>query len=278
VSLLGLFERTVFAEIGPEGGPGLRLADLRISFKVEHKASSTPSTATIRIFNPAPASIALLRAPLATIRLLVGYGGIPKVIFQGPPTKDGIDIRTDGPDRILQVDASDGGRGYQTFLQVSFATPTTFGAVLATVLAQTQWARGFIDPSLEGVALPHGIVLVGRPEAVMKRLAAAVRPVAADWFVRDNALYVVGRGSSSPEIAPLLSSTQGNLIGSPTSTKDGVKLKALIDATMRPGRAFVVQSLGVNGTFICKDVVFEGDSGFGNDFYMRITGKPIGMP
>jgi hypothetical protein len=278
VSLLGLFGRQVAVEIGPEGGPGVRLADLRVSFRVEHKASKAVSTAQISIYNPAPASIGLLHVPLAAIRLLVGYTPTPRVVFQGPPVKDGIELKIQGGDRILKVDAADGGRAYVgTLINVSMATPTTFGQVLALVLAQTLWARGHILVP-EALTLPHGIVLLGRPQEVLDRLAAAVPPAGADWFVRDNALYVVPKGQATPEAAPLLSATQGNLIGSPTQTKTGVKVRALIDATMRPGRAFVVESALVNGTFVARDVTFQGDSGWQQDFYMDITGKPLGVP
>jgi len=279
MSLSGLFGRLVVVEIGPERGPGTRLSsDMRVGFKVEHKASKTVSTATIRIFNVSPTTVGLLNAPLSVIRLLVGYAPVAKVIFQGPPVKDGIDIIVEGPDRVLQVDAADGGRAYSdTFFQLSYTTPTTFGQVLATILAQTQWVRGQITVP-ESTTLPFGLALIGRPAEVMDRLAAAVPPFGADWFIRDNALYVVPRGSATSEVAPLLSSIQGNLIGAPQATKTGIKVKALIDATMRPGRAIVVQSSGVNGTYICKEVTFLGDSGFESPFYMQITAKPVGVP
>ena len=279
MATLGLFGRIVQVEIGPEGGTGLRLGDLRVGFKVEHKASKTVSTASIRIYNPAPASMALLRAPLAAIRLLVGYEPLSRVIFQGPPVKDGIDLKVEGPDRVLCVDAADGGRGYgQAFVQIGMTTPTTFGQLLNLVLAQTLWSRGFIDPTIEAIVLPHGIAITARPAEVMDRLAAAATPLGADWFVRDNALYVVGKGQTTPEVAPLISSTQGNLLGSPTQTKAGVKLRALIDATMRPGRSIVLQAVGVSGAFVCKEVTFTGDSGFENPFYMDLVCKPVGVP
>jgi hypothetical protein len=278
VSVAGLFGRTVAVEIGPEGGQGVRLGDLRVGFRVEYKAAKTAPTATIRIWNPAPASQGLLRVPMATIRLLVGYGGIPKLVFAGPPVKGGISLDVDGGDRVLEVNAADGGRGYVQFLQGSYATATTFGQVLAEVLAQTQWARGTITVP-EGLSLPHGIALTGRAPEVLDRLAAAVQPPGADWFVRDNALYVVTRGTSTPETAPLLSSTQGNLIGSPSFSGTGeLKCRALIDATMRPGRAFVIESVGVNGTYVTKDVTFTGDSGWEKDFYMDLSAKPLGLP
>lgn len=274
----GLFWRRVAIEFGVEGAPGRRLADLRVNFKVEHKAGPTPSTATIKIYNLAPASIALLQTPRAVIRLLVGYDPIEKLLFQGNPVKDGLNLKTEGPDRILEVDASDGGRAYaETMISVSYSTPTTFGQVLELVLAQTQWARGTILVP-EALSFPHGIVLHGRPADVMRRLAAAVPPLGADWYVRDGALYVLPKGQSTPEVAPLISSAQGNLIGSPTSTKGGIKVRALIDATMRPGRAFVLESLGHSGTYVARDVTFTGDSGFERDFFMDITAKPVGVP
>ncbi|HZI43957.1 MAG TPA: hypothetical protein VFD53_01990, partial [Ilumatobacter sp.] len=165
-----------------------------------------------------------------------------------------------------------------TFVNVALATPSTFGQVLALVLAQTQWLRGFVDPTIETVPLPHGIVLAGRPAEILDRLAAAALPLQADWFVRDGAVFFVGKGQATPEVGLLISSTMGNLIGSPTATTTGVKLRALIDATMRPGRAFVLQSSAISGGFIAKDVSFTGDSGWDNDFYMEIVAKPPGIP
>jgi hypothetical protein len=275
---IGLFGRQVWIEIGPEAGAGVRHSGLRVSFRVEHKASKAVNTAEISIYNPAPTTISALAIPGTVLRLLVGYD-VPMVIFQGPPVKDGIELKREGADKILKVDAADGGRAYVgTTFNTSFTTPTTFGQVLALVLAETLWFRGDIDPQIEAISLPHGIVLQGRPAEIMDRLAAAALPLGADWFVRDNALYVVTRGTATAEVAPLLSSTTGNLIGSPTQTKAGCKVRALIDATMRPGRSFTVQSLLVNGLYVCKDVTFTGDSGYDSAFWMDLTGRPMGVP
>lgn len=274
----GLFGRRVSIEFGLEGASGRRISDLRVGFKVQHKLGPTPSTATVRIYNLAQASVSLLQAPRAVLRLFVGYEPLEKLVFAGNPIKNGIDLKVEGADRILEVDASDGGRAYaETMISVSYSTPTTFGQVLELVLAQTQWARGTILVP-EALSFPHGIVLHGRPSDVMRRLAAAVPPLGADWYVRDGALYVLPKGQSTPEVAPLISSAQGNLIGSPASTKGGIKVRALIDATMRPGRAFVLESLGHSGTYVARDVTFTGDSGFERDFYMDLVAKPLGVP
>lgn len=280
MSLAGLFGRQVYVELGPEGVPsGVQLRDLRIGFKVSFKAGKATSTGTIRIWNPAPTSIAAIRLPKAVVRLFAGYDPLPRLLFVGSPTPAGITVDVEGGDQILQLDATDGGASYATTIVVSYATPTTLGQVLALVLAQTQWGRGMIGIPDSTPMFPHGVTIVGRPSEVMDRIAAAVPAPGADWFVRDGAVYVVPRGTSTPEAAPLLSSTQGNLIGSPTYGQKGqIKVRALIDATMRPGRAFVVQSVGVNGTYIASDIDFTGDSGYERDFYMDITAKPAGVP
>jgi hypothetical protein len=274
---IGLFGRKVAVEIGPAvGGAALRIEDLRISFRAEFKASKTVNKASVRIYNPSQTTVAALRLPGVVVRLFAGYEPQARLLFVGAPVKDGIDVKVDGGDQTLDIDAADGGDKYaSTFLRLSFATSTTFGQVLAQVLAQTQWALGFVDPRVSNVVLPHGIVLVGRPAEILDRLAAAVPAFGADWFVRDNALYIVVRGGSTPEVGPLISSTAGNLVGSPNGTAKGVKLRALIDATMRPGRSFVLQSKGWNGTFVAKDITFQGDSGFSSEFHMHITGEPL---
>jgi len=279
MSLFGLFGRTVAVQIGVEGAISPSIGKLRVGFRVEHKAEKHPSKAQIRIYNPAPSTIGLLQLPRVSVRLLVGYDPLPRLIFQGSPVTDGIGMSTEGPDKILKIEASDGGRAYtSTLINVSFVTPTTFGQVLAAVLLQTQWARGFIGIN-EAFVFPHGIVLVGTPTDVLDRLAEATPP-GADWFIRDNALYMVIRGTATPEVAPLLSSLQGNLIGSPVQTKEGIRCKGLIDSTMRPGRSFVVESTNalVSGLYTARDVTFTGDSGFATPYYMELAAKPLGVP
>lgn len=275
---IGLFGRQVWLEIGPEGLPGVRHTGLRVGFQVEHKAGKAPNTARITVYNPAPTTIAALHVPGTALRVLAGYD-VPMVLFQGPPVKGGVTQDKRGADRVLTVDAADGGRAYiGTPMNTSLTTPSTFGQVLALILAQTLWFRGYIDPAIEAISLPHGIVLQGRPAEILDRLAAAAQPFGADWFVADNALNIVPRGQAAPGVALQLSSLTGNLIGVPTATKDGVKATALLDASMRPGRAFTVQSQLVNGAYIARDVTFEGDSGYEAPFYMHVTGKAVGVP
>jgi hypothetical protein len=104
-----------------------------------------------------------------------------------------------------------------------------------------------------------------------------VLPIGAYWYVRDGMLYVLAKGTAAPEAAPLFSSVVGNLIGVPSITSKGCKFKALLDATIRPGRPVYVQSSGLDGAFIAKDVSFRGDN-WDNDFYMEVEAHAFGVP
>lgn len=273
---MSLFGRSVLLEVGPEGLPGLRLGPLRVAFRVQHKAQGNPATATIRIYNPAPTTEDLIRQPGNSVRLLAGYGGLPRLMFQGTPVRDGIKARTQGTDRILTVEGADGGRGYtDTFFNLSYPGPTTYGQVLAQILVETGWARGSIA-LVEALTFPAGLVLQGRPAEVLDRLAATVPPAGAVWQVRDGALYVTPKGQPTPEVAPVLSAELGNLVGWPTQGTDSVTVTALLDATMRPGRSFQVLSKRISGIYVARDVTFRGDSKEGR-FDMVLTGKPLGV-
>lgn len=276
----GLFNRSVALEVGVAGAPGKQFTGLRIGFGVDHTKGREPNKATIQVYNLAPPTIALLQVPGVVVRLLVGYGdpAIPRQIFMGNPVKNGIRQQTQGPDRIMQIEAADGGAAYQsTHLALSFATGTTYVQILTAVLGATQWARGVVTIN-EAAQLPHGVVLTGRPAEILDRIAATVPPLGADWWIEDGVFYCAPKGQPVPSVAPLISATQGNLIGSPSPTDKGLEVTALIDASMRPGRTFVVESRQFNGTYIADSVSFSGDSGFENDFTMRILGKPVGVP
>lgn len=267
-------------EFGVEGAPGRRLSGLRVGFNAKYRSDKTPNKCTIKIYNLAPTSLAMLFVPRAVIRVFAGYGvGGEKLAFEGTPTDGGLTLEADGNgDRILSIDAEDGGRAFrEAVINASFATPTTIGQLIGLVLASTQWSRGFIDPSIEAITLPHGCTLVGRAADIMDRIAAMSLPFGADWHVRDGTLYVVPKGTSTPEVAPLFSSYTGNLIGIPTPTKDGCKFKGLMDATLRPGRAVYVKSAALEGAYIAKDVTLNGDA-WGNEFEVEVEARLIGVP
>lgn len=290
-----LFGRRVYVDLAaPDESQGRRLDGLRISFRVQHRASRSLSTASVDVYNPAPASIGavsqLVEVPSpgllfgsttvrrgGLVRLWAGYEGNVGMLFQGNPIRDGVtSMLTSGGDRVLTVQCADGGIGFtDAYITESISSTTPWSHVIDIILRETGWARGEIALPT-GYVLPGGGVFMTRVSELLDRAAALVPPVGGKWFVRDGALYLVPLGRPTFETAPLISSTSGNLVGSPTPTENGVHVTALIDPSMRAGKAFVLESRDVNGTYVAQDVTFSGDSGFATTYYMDITGKAVG--
>jgi hypothetical protein len=284
---VGLFERVVTVAVGQAGAPGLEVSGLRVNFRVKMSQSSSANQATIRMWNPNPATIALLEeGPFPTVLLSVGYAQaldpaakVPRLIFTGGIIKDGLTIRKEGPDRIVEMEASDAGSVIAgTNVSLTFKTAIAMSAVVTAIAAEMQLVVGSIVLAPE-VTLVNGGVFTGQASAVLDRIAASTNGA---WWISDGVFFFqapqdvpVPQGE-----APLFSSLTGNLIGA-VKKKDrgGVEIRGLIDASIRPGAPFAVQTIdATTGTptepqvYTATDVVFEGDSGFDKAFYATITG------
>jgi hypothetical protein len=266
---VSLFSRQVILQLGTEGNTGKSFRDIRVSFRVKMSRSSTPNTAAIQAWNLNAATVALLQQPRSVARLLVGYD-TPQLIFQGNPVANGVTLERQGPDRVLTIEAQDGGRVYQEArVSISFATETTLRQVYDEVSRQMGLPAGTIRIS-EDVVFSQGLSLSGTARDVMDRIA---RSTGSDWFVRDGVLQLVGTSEDTGEPAVVFSTTTGNLVGAPSRKDDGVEVKALIAPALRPGKKFVVESADISGTYIAGDVEFEGDSGWAQPFYVKTVGK-----
>jgi hypothetical protein len=271
------FNRNVALEFGVEGTIGLRLSQVRVNFRVKMSRSRQPNTAVIEAYNLSPSSIELLKVPRAVVRLLAGYGvpPIPRLIFQGTPIKGGITITKQGPDRIVKIEAADGGRAFALGrFELFSVAPTTLPTVFNALLASIQLAAGTVILNNAHI-WPRGFTYSGPARDMLDRIADISL---AEWYIRDNVLYVVTRNQPTPELLSLFSSLRGNLVGAPSQKDNGVQITGLLDASMRPGRLFqvVAPPLFTPVNYIANEVEFRGDSGWATPFYTIMTGKPLG--
>lgn len=264
---MALWQRQVVFEVGQPGAAGVSLSDLRVAFRVTHTKTSAPSPATISIWNMRPETIAEFQRPGAVVRLLAGYD-VPLQIFQGNPIVDGVKVDKRGTDRILTVKAQDGLDAYQgSKVDVTFGAETSLFEILSEAISQLGLPLGPSAP-VPDIRFPD-YTYHGDASELMDRIAEMS---SLDWLIRDGSIVLLGEGETSGETAVLYSSKAGNLIGSPARKDGGVEVTALLDASMRPGMPFVVESDEINGEYIAEDVVFVGDSGFAGPFYVIVTG------
>lgn len=269
-----LYGRRVVVQLGTTTTPGKEYADLRVQFRVEADDSSTPNKAKIEIYNLAQDTIADMQRDDAVVRLLAGYRSAPlRQLFQGNPVRGGAHLDRRGTDRVLVLEAQDGGRDYTArHVSQSYTTPTTSRQMFAALADQLGLPLGYTAGVKGDVSFPHGLVLQGRVADQLDRVADLS---GARWQIRDGALQVWPDDGSTGEAAVLFSADAGNLIGSPSVTDQGVEITALLAPTLRPGKPFRVESEYVQGDYVATEVVFRGDSGFATDFYVVAKGRAL---
>jgi len=271
-----LFGRRVVLQLGTANATGKQYDELRVQFGVTMTDSSDPNTAKLQVYGLAASTVATMQASDAVVRLLVGYqsqGGVPRLLFQGNPITGGVRLERRGPDRVLSIEAQDGGREYTTaHVSESYATGTTSGQLFAALADRLGVPLGNVDAIVGDVAFPRGLAAVGRVSDQLGRLAAMS---GARWQIRDGTLQVWPVGGSTGEQAVVFSSSAGNLIGSPTVTDEGVEITGLLAPTLRPGKPFRVEALDLQGDYVATSVEFKGDSGFATDFYVVAKGTPL---
>ncbi len=309
----GQIRRLVVIEFGTPGASGDRYADLRVNFRVERARGSSPTTAKITVYNLDAQAVSLLRTPGTLVRLYAGHDdgsyavgsegvetGAARQIFQGTPIHGGVsDAGTVGVEGITKIEALDGAGWATGRVAVSYRSVT--------------WATLFTDATA-ALGLPLGgarpsfvhtwrspFHYEGPASDLLDRLA---RIAGMHWRIIDGVVFFAPSqtplgptGDRGPLYAPEFGTLIGDVehvhaplptpppIGSAkaTSTKppkiiEGtVKLKTLLDPSMRPGRRFRLAEGGLDGTigtYIAREVAFVGDSGWDAAFYTEITATP----
>ena len=130
--------RKIILEVGRPGEIAERFEKNRIAFDVEMDSKGKPNTAEIELYNPDPGLAQRLEEPGAFIRLYAGYGTVSR-IFEGQIIIDGAHMRKESVDRILKIEANDGGRKLaNAFQNISFATSTTMVTALHPIVTGKQ--------------------------------------------------------------------------------------------------------------------------------------------
>jgi hypothetical protein len=109
---------------------------------------------------------------------------------------------------------------------------------------------------------------------VLDRIASSIR---ADWFVQDDALFMLPYNEPIPGETIIFSGASGNMVGSPTRKDNGdVEVTGLMLPDMRPGRLFQIRTntelVSRSTVFVAREVKFKGDT-FGGPFYVTVLGR-----
>lgn len=268
-------QRIVEVQIGRPGTRGTVLRGLRVSGRIDHTPGSEPSRATLTLYNVTDDTVGLLTREDAVVRVLLGYETTSVgLVFEGEPVLDSIRHgRSGAGDSMLTVQCLDGGREWRTTrFDESYRTQVRASQIVNDVAAAMGLPIGRLAVA-EDLIYPQGIAFHGYASEALDQLTADTK---SRWLIRDRTLYVFGVEADTGERAPVFSSTQGNLIGTPAQKDGGLEVTALAEPGLRPGRKFVVDSDRAEGTYRARDVSFQFDSGWDQPFYVIAIGDLVG--
>jgi hypothetical protein len=253
----------------------------KIEFSVEKSISSTQNTATIKIWNLKEASRNALGKELDEVTLEAGYQP-PQgsdnigVIFQGN-IRD-VEHSRDGPDIITTFSNGDGDKGVRNAtISKSYKKGTPVKEVVDDLNKQLE---------KEGVKrgeqkLPEKVGNFQRPYAVVgsvkREMDTLSRGKGFYWSIQNNTCEIIPGDGFIGGI--ILLNDESGLVGTPTITDNGVKVKALLNPEIRPNRRVKIESQtlemnSANGEYRVSECTYEGDNRDG-DFFVSIVGESI---
>lgn len=217
-----------------KNGQGLDLSQLRITFDVKKDDQTTPNSARICVYNPAPDTINRALREFDTVSLDAGYTDGMGLIYAG----NIIQVRRlrSGPDIVLEISAGDGDTAYNygvvsTTLAAGATNKDRLQAMARAMAIGNVDAGAALLSAGTGRALPRGKVLYKPVKDYMREYG---RDTGSAVFVDSGKLQMIKRDGYLPGTPVELAPGTG-LIGAAQQTLDGVEASSRLNPEIRIG-------------------------------------------
>lgn len=229
------FIRKASLIVGPDSGDAIDLSALRFAFAVHRGDIQTPNSADIRIYNANDATAQAIDKEFTRVVLQAGYEGNYGIIFDGQ-IKQVRRGRESATDTYIDITAADGDSAYNfatsALSLAAGSTPNDHVAAVLQGMAEYSISRGYI-PDMPGNPLPRGKVIYGMSRDELRKIA---RNTQTQWSIQDGKLQLIPETAYLPGDVPVLTSATG-LLGLPEQTQNGIKLKVLLNPSLKIGQA-----------------------------------------
>ncbi len=280
---MALFGRVVRLVIGPAGGQGIEIDNLRIGFEITKTLSKNPNSSTVRIWNLARSSRELIQKPDTRCLLYAGYEEDrgPLLIFNGAVSF--AFSAFDGPDVVTECELGDGALEIRdTLVSLGYGAGASSDAILRDIARRMGLALVIADDALPRT-WAHGFSFYGPARAALDRVTHGS---GARWSIQNGELQVVRTGGTTTRQAIVLALDSG-LIGHPERERkgrqeaatvrdadtarrrriesaqqqqDGWSVRSLLQPTILPGDPVILRSRSVEGTFRVSELRHVGDT------------------
>lgn len=273
----------------------LEVTDLRVAFHASRSLRKNPNTCEVRIWNlnrdhrqqlqeqksvpmRLEAGYALppkkgLGAAAAAALDAIGIGGAPSAP-QLPVLFDG-DLRNaftsrEGGDQITTISSGDGEKaGQSNRVNISFRPGLRYRKLLTDLADAAGVGLGNSFSALAflpGLEISVGSAVSG---SAMDQLDTMFQSQGLEMSVQNGELQVLGGGKPLLGTAVVLSESTG-LVDSPEPGSNGkIKVRALLQPGLEPGRLIVLESERVTGSFRVEQWDAIGDT-HGQDWYAEL--------
>jgi len=260
---------------------GMNLHEMKIEFNVSKGLESSQNTASISIWNLKEAHRNAVGKELDDVVLEAGYlppegGGNVGIIFAGQ-MRD-VEHKRDGPDIITTISCGDGDKAFRrATISKTFPAGTKVETVVEEIFKQME-AEGLKRGEWK---FPDDMPPFKRPYSMCGSCAREMDRLGRSrgfyWSSQNGVMEVVpGDGTIGGVV---LISPQSGMVDTPTITDNGVKVSALLNPEIRPGRRVRIESdvLEMNaegGVYRVSQCTFRGSNRDG-DFIVEIHGEAV---
>lgn len=260
---------------------GMNLHEMKIEFNVSKGLESSQNTASISIWNLKEAHRNAVGKELDDVVLEAGYlppegGGNVGIIFAGQ-MRD-VEHRRDGPDIITTISCGDGDRAFRrATISKTFPAGTRVETVVEEIFKQME-AEGLKRGEWK---FPDDMPPFKRPYSICGSCAREMDRLGRSrgfyWSSQNGVVEIVPGDGTIGGI--VLISPQSGMVDTPTITDNGIKVSALLNPEIRPGRRVRVESdvMEMNaegGVYRVSQCTFLGSNRDG-DFIVEIHGEAV---
>lgn len=304
--------RNVSLVIANPAGAGIELGTLRIVFEIKRGDKQTPNSCDVRVYNLAQSTANQLRASrngapeFTQLTLKVSYADQPLAqIFWGSITQVRLG-REDQKNSYVDFTAADGDESYNfaptAFTLAAGAQPVTPIQMIIGDMARFS-SGGPTGQSTDGQPTTQGYIPPNLKNSKDQTIRGRVyygncrdelRSIADNndcWHsIQDGQVTFIPRTGYIPE-PPILLTPSTGLIGVPEQSQTGLKVRVLLNPTIKIGRVVQLQSTDVNqlrygldkGSIVPNIVLQEGATKMNSDglyYVMRAehSGDSRGVP
>jgi len=253
----------------------IRTSDLDVRFRVTKTLEPEPNTCDIYIYNlneEHRRHLAMVSSGWST-EIDAGYQDNHGRIYKGQLRE--VSSYKEGPDWITELHSGDSEDLLATArINKSYSKGTSIEAIIKDavsalgIAAGNAWKAAKTGNMAEaGRQFLNGTTVSG---SASKELTRVLRSIGKQWSIQDGEVQVIDAGTCLPGPTIRLDPDTG-LIGSPAVGSDGVlKLRALLNHEIVPGRALQVESDEISEAYYrVERVDYTGDSA-GTDWYTDV--------